>query len=294
MKDIIIYMLYRLLEIVVNLVPEPLAYFIGKRFGDLVYILLKTRRQIAIKNLKLALEVDDVEADQLTKANFRHLGMVLIEFLRLSQLTEENVDEVIEIEGIEHLKEAQQQKEGFVLFTGHFGNWELLGAALALKGFSINALARDQGIELINDHILRTREEKGIDIFSNKGMVVKKAYRVLQQGEGLFMLGDQKSRHSDHYTEFFGLKARVELGPVALAARTNSTIIPVYIARQEIGKHKIFIREPVKVKRNITEEETNKKIRELTATLEDIIREYPTQWLWAHNRWKYSPDLRNN
>lgn len=294
MKDLLVYLFYNLLFIIVGLVPESFAYWLGKRLGDLVYAVFKDRRRIAIQNIRQALEVSESRAVELTKASFRHLGMVLVEFLSLPYLTKEDIGRMVKIEGVEYLKEVQEREQGFVIFTGHFGNWELLGAALALKGFPVNALARDQNNELINEHILKIRAEKGINIFANKGMAIRKAYQALKNGEGLFVLGDQKEKSPEHYTDFFGMQATVKLGPVTLAARTNSVIIPVYIARLAPGKHKIIVKEPLQVEQGITEEEKEEVISNLNSTLEDVIREYPTQWLWAHNRWKYSPDFESN
>lgn len=291
MADFILYLLYRLLGLLVNILPEAIAYQIGKRFGDLAYWILPKRRQLARKNLQLALDIDDSQVEKLVKANFRHLGMVLIEFLRLGQLTEENIDEFIEIEGLEYLKQAQQENRGFVLFTGHFGNWEVMGAALALQGFAVNALARDQSNELINEDILATRESKGINIFPNKGLVIKQAYRALKRGEGLFVLGDQKSRHAQHYVELFGFKALTRLGTVELAARTNSVIIPIYILRRKDRGYRIIVKDPVEVPDNITDAEKKEIMSELYNGLEEMIRKYPAQWMWMHDRWKGSPDI---
>jgi KDO2-lipid IV(A) lauroyltransferase len=291
MKDLAVYILYRFWAIIVNLVPESFAYFLGRQLGNLIYVFFKGRRRVAMHNLKLALDVDDLGAAELTKASFQHLGMILIEFLRIPQLTAENVDQIIEIEGIEHLQKVKESGEGFVIFSGHFGNWELLGTTLALKGFPVNALARDQNNELINEDILKIRESSGVNIFANKGMTIRKAYQVLQKGEGLFVLGDQKTNDPDAFVDFFGVKATAKLGTVTLAARTNSAIIPVYIARLGAGRHKIIVKEPLKVDSDISEEGKKEVIEKLHSNLEDVIREYPAQWLWAHKRWKHSPDL---
>ncbi|SDC09216.1 MULTISPECIES: lysophospholipid acyltransferase family protein [unclassified Candidatus Frackibacter] len=292
MKDLIVYLLYRCLEFVVNIVPESIAYKVGKAFGNLAYILLPDRRRIAVQNLQLALNVDKEQAIALTKSNFEHLGKLLIEFLRFPQLSSDNIDELVEVEGVEYLLEAQQREEGFVIFSGHFGNWELLGAALALKGFPVNALARDQNNELINEHIISNRLSTGINIFADRGMVVRKAYQALKKGEGLFVLGDQKERDAEDFVEFFGLEVGVKLGTVNLAARTNSNIIPMYIARKSEGKHKIIVKEPLEVEKNITREAKRQVMEELYTTLEEVIREYPDQWLWAHKRWQLSFDYK--
>ncbi|MBM7622935.1 lysophospholipid acyltransferase family protein [Sporohalobacter salinus] len=291
MQNFILYLAYRFLGLLVNILPEFIVYWIGKRFGDLVYFILPERRKVARKNLKLALNVNDSKARRLARANFRHLGMVLIEFLRLDQLNKDNIDEVIEIEGLEYLQQAQKEDKGFVLCTGHFGNWEILGVALALKGFSVNALARDQSNELINEHILELRQSKGINIFSNKGMVLKNAYQVLKKGEGLFVLSDQKSRHADHYIELFGFKVLAQLGTVGLAARTNSPIIPIYIVRHRENKYKIIVKEPIDVPADITETEKKEVMSSLYKELENLIEKYPEQWMWMHKRWKGSPDI---
>ncbi|MGM0470914.1 MAG: lysophospholipid acyltransferase family protein [Bacillota bacterium] len=291
MKERIIYLLYRALSSLVNLVPRRFADQIGRRFGDLAYLLLPDRRDLALQNLQLVLGVSQLQAKELTKANFRHLGQLLVEFMRLPQLTAEKLNETVEIEGLEHLTAAAQSDQGYVLCTAHLGNWELLGAILALKGFKVNALAREQSNQLIYEDILRIRENKGINVFANKGMAMRKAYQVLEAGEGLFVLNDQKSRHAEHYIELFGLQARTRLGAVELAARTNSLLLPIYIVRHKPGQHRIIVKPPCSVPSNPTISQQQEVMSNLYSNLEAVIRDYPEQWLWAHNRWQDSPDL---
>ena len=291
MQDWVVYLVYRCLEWIVNLVPESLAYKIGRAFGSLAYKLMSRRREIAEANLKLAFDLDEQELADLTRAHFKHLGMVIIEFLRSPQLDKQQVEEIVEIEGQEYLDAARQREEGIVIFTGHFGNWELLGICLTLMGLPMNALAKNQSNELINQHILKNRQLTGAKVFANKGMVLKKAYQALKKGEALYVIGDQKARTAEEYIKLFGVRATVALGTVDLAARTNSWILPIYLPRIEEGKYRLLIKEPIKVQGKLAKDEKIEVMQDLHSSLEEVIKEYPQQWLWIHRRWHFSPDL---
>lgn len=86
---------------------------------------------------------------------------------------------------------------------------------------------------------------------------------------------------------FFGRAAATATGPVVLAQRTKSAIIPCFILRQEDDTHKIIVEEPLRLEEAGSAEDTIlKNIQKLTDIIESYIRRYPAEWGWVHRRWK--------
>jgi Kdo2-lipid IVA lauroyltransferase/acyltransferase len=65
-------------------VPLPLALWLGRRAGDIVYAALPRRRRIALANLARAYpELSLAERQRLARRASQHLGMTMVELPRL-------------------------------------------------------------------------------------------------------------------------------------------------------------------------------------------------------------------
>jgi len=72
-----------------------------------------------------------------------------------------------------------------------------------------------------------------------------------------------------------------------LKEKLDPLVIPFFIARVGEGKYKIIIEDPIEYE---GEAEGEEKLVQMTAqyneVMESVIREYPSQWFWMHNRWR--------
>lgn len=55
----------------------------------------------------------------------------------MPNLTKKFINEHIEMRGIEYLDNAIKEDKGVIVLTGHVGNWEWMGAALASYGYPL-------------------------------------------------------------------------------------------------------------------------------------------------------------
>ncbi|MCK8816346.1 lysophospholipid acyltransferase family protein [Natroniella sulfidigena] len=290
MGDWIGYLSFKIFKAVVKFLPKRVSCWLAKLLGSLAFYLAKRRRELAVKNIKLAFDCSTEEANELTKGVFQDLTVKFVEILGLEKWSEADFEGKIEVEGMEHLEEAYQQEQGVILFTGHFGNWELLGIYLTALGYPMNAIARMYQNPKINKEILQIREERGANVYDKKGRGVKKAFRSLLKKECLLILGDQDAHSKGEFVDFFGRLASTPKGPVVLAQKTGALILPVYLVREELDQYRLLIEPPLKIAKDATAQEQQNKLQQLTSSLEEKIREYPKQWLWLHRRWKTRPE----
>jgi KDO2-lipid IV(A) lauroyltransferase len=112
--------------------------------------------------------------------------------------------------------------------------------------------------------------------------------RVLRKNGILGLLIDQNTGQWEGvFVDFFGMPACTTNGPALLALHTGAPVIPVFIVRQDDGRYRIIFGPEVDIIH--TEDRENDVIentRNFTAIIEKMVRRYPDQWLWVHNRWK--------
>jgi len=83
---------------------------------------------------------------------------------------------------------------------------------------------------------------------------------------------------------FFGKPTGTVLGPAVLHQRTKAPILPAFCLRIGVGKYRIIVCEPIDLE--CKEEDQEMLMAQVNAVLESVIRDYPDQWLWMHDRWK--------
>ena len=91
------------------------------------------------------------------------------------------------------------------------------------------------------------------------------------------------------YIDFMGIPAKTSFAIANIAIKYNALIIPAYAIRKEENEPIQVIIEP---SLNISNQ--FKIIEKLNKSLENIIRKYPSQWYWVHNRWKWILGLINS
>ncbi|RCW83298.1 KDO2-lipid IV(A) lauroyltransferase [Halanaerobium sp. DL-01] len=280
----LIALFFDLFKLITQKMPLSRAYLPGKFLSQLAYKLSGSRGENSRQNIMAAFKVDKNKADKMLAKVYSNLGMTLSEFLLQENIEEEEIDNIIEYENIEYLDKCLNKGKGVIIYTGHFGNWELMGAALTLKGYKVNAIVRTQNNSVMDEKINLIRKNIGISIIPK--VSVRKAYKALKQGEIVVILGDQDAREKGWKMEFFDKPASTYTGAVQLAERTGAAVVPAFLIRKGWLKHRFLFYSPIFVDRKADKAVQRKILQDLLDTTEEIIRRYPDQWMWLHKRWK--------
>ncbi len=254
----------------------------GRRIGRLLYRLDGRRRRRAIENLELAFP--SWTADQredVTRRMFEHFGVVLGDFLRTPLRTNAEVLENTEVEGFENYEAAHAIGKGIIACTGHFGNWERFGHWCMATGRTIAVVARDANQSEIQQRVSRIRDASGVTVIS-RGDSAREIIRRLRKNEIIGILPDQNAEET--FVPFFGKTCGAVLGPAVLHIRTGAPLVPAYCLRIGPGKYRIVVKPPIDPLGE--EKDSTVLTAQINAVLESVIREYPEQWLWMHDRWK--------
>ncbi|HCJ66453.1 MAG TPA: hypothetical protein DHV62_03800 [Elusimicrobia bacterium] len=259
----------------------------GFLLGWLVRHFLPGRRKIVTDNLKYAFpEKKEQERIQIAKKVWDNIGITAAEFIKMQQLAHGNLLHYIKIQGEEYLKESLATGKGGILFSAHFCNWEIVHAALSLKGYPILAIARPLENPLVDRFVNLIRESFGTKIISAKNSIGQ-ALNWLRTNRLLYVLLDQRITEGDIYVNFLNRPAATSPIVALLARRTGTAVIPIYSVRKEDGIIEIYVEEPLKIKMvNNIRENTLLNTVIFSRIIEGWIEKYPHYWFWVHNRWK--------
>ncbi len=244
-------------------------------------------------NLKLAFgkQMNDTKLVKLARQVFKNVGQNVADAVRLSKMSWEDVKKITSIEGIEHFDQAYRSGKGVIALTGHIGNFELLGAYFSLKGYKLSVVGRELYDPRLDRLLVKNRESVGLEnIPSSAG--VKHILKALRSGRALGVLADQdSSRVRGVFINFFGKPARTPVGPALLAYKTGSPIVPMAIVRTNQDRYKIMVKPQIKLSFSADRDnDVLETTQRYTLILESIIRRYPDQWLWMHDRWRSKPE----
>jgi Kdo2-lipid IVA lauroyltransferase/acyltransferase len=284
-------LLLRLLGFVARAVPFEAASGLGARLGRLAFVLVRRRREIAIENVRRCLgdPVGGAPAREIARQAFAQIGRTFLEFLALPSLGREGLRERVSLDGFEPLLARAARREGTVLVTGHYGNWEMLGATLLASGIQLRYLLPPQTNPGSDAYLDDVRRRLGIEPVK-LGFGMRHALRALRAGEAVALLADQDARRIGMHVPFFGRPASTLTGPARLAISARCPIAVGFAVRTGPGRYRARLTALLEPRAGAGEEEEVLRLtREITALTEQAVRERPDQWYWVHRRWKTPP-----
>ncbi|MFN2237955.1 MAG: lysophospholipid acyltransferase family protein [Thermoanaerobaculia bacterium] len=265
--------------------PLPAARRAGKAVGRLAYRVVAKERRRALQHLALALpDLSPAEHQRIAREMFQHLGQSLFEIAWLPNLDAMNLEVHTRFEGLEGMRMAAESGRGVILFTGHCGNWEWMGAAMALAGLPTKTVARDIYDPRLNEFIVGFRRHFGVESIGRGSTTsARDILQTLRKGYILAMLIDQNIRAENVIVPFFGIPAPTPVGAARLAVRSGAWAVAGFIERGSDGIQTVRFEEPIPTSRDTDPVELTAA---MTAAIERQVRRAPEQWVWMHRRWK--------
>ncbi len=257
--------------------------------GDLGFRWMSSRRAVATNNLRQALgqDLSDDQINSIAKSVFENVSRTLIEVARFNRIGREGVRRIVTGDGEQYLRQARDYGKGALLLTAHFGNWELLGAWASAVGYDIDHLVGVQHNPRMHALINHWRKQMGAGVIEVNQSSMRRVFQSLKANRLIGYAADQHAPAQNLALDFFGRKASVAAGPARFAVRTGCLVLPMMLRRESYDRHVLIAREPIFPPATGNEDED---VLNITKTYlrfwEDIIRQYPDQWLWTHKRWK--------
>jgi KDO2-lipid IV(A) lauroyltransferase len=275
---------------VIARLPFRLQMFLGNTLGYLLH-LARRRRFICGVNLELAFpELSLEERKKLSKQVFKSIGKGLIETAITWFGTDRKVREIVDIDGLQHLKTAKESGLGIILLGSHFVPIEICGRRLG-QDFPFHTTYKPTSNPVF-EYVMHHRREK---IYGGAIPVtdMRKIVKTVKSGGTIWYAPDQNyGLKGSTFVPFFGVKTATTMGTSKIARMANALVVPTFTIRHpEDNGYTLHILPHLKEFPGESPEQDTARIIKL---IEEWARKYPDQYLWAHRRFKDHPEGGKN
>ncbi len=246
--------------------------------------LLPGRSAVARENLRLAFGRAEPELLLSICRHFAAAAVDLFFFRRLFDPTRFQDHFRMEGDGLGHYRATRP--EGAVFVTGHFGNWELYGAAFRHLGIPLAPVARPLAVPWLDGAVDRFRRAHGQETIPKRD-ALPLAMKAIRRGVCVAFLVDQAAGREGIPVPFFGRDAQTYSAPAALALKLGVPLYAGYSTRLGDGISYRCVAEHVPL-----EGDAESMTRRLNGILEGYVRACPEQWWWFHRRFKPPKAMR--
>jgi len=272
--------------------PRSWARAVGALLGRVAYACLGRLRRVGLRNLELAFpEMPAAERETILRLEYRNLGWLLAEFCRMSGYTPEFASRFIRYEGLEHYLAARDRGQGVLVLTGHLGAWELSSFYHSLAGYPMGMVIRRLDNPLVDAMVNRIRCRHGNRVL-HKDDFARGLLAAMRAGETVGILMDTNMTPPQGlFAPFFGVQACTASGLARVALKTGAAVLPGFLLWEEAERRYVlrFYSELALASSGDAEADAADNTARFNAVLESVVREYPSQWLWMHRRWKTRP-----
>lgn len=278
----------RFIKLFSLIVPYWLGVWAGGVLGFVAYYLLPRERTRAIAHLtQVFSEKGPAWIHRTARRCFMHLGKGLLEIMLM---TPRRLEKVIEFRGEENLRAAISIGKGVIYVTGHIGNWELMGHAVAAR-YNLSVIAAPIEPEQVNNMIVDLRAGMGVKtILRGRPGASRELVRVFKENRIMGILIDQDTDVESAFVDFMGRPAWTPTAAASMALKFGAPVIFGYVHRDKYNRHTVIIEGPLNlIQTGDRDKDVIANTAMLTKMIENAIQNKPEQWVWMHRRWRRQP-----
>ena len=264
---------------ILSFFPLKVRYSFFENLGLLGYYLIKKRRVLTIDNIKHAFpEKTDKEVIRIAKESYKTMGKMVMTSIFLEDITT-NGHTVIENEEL-ILKACEDNEKAVIIVSLHVGGFEAGSIMRSIRKFY--AVFRRQKNRKLNDLMTEWREKGGLHSIPLRD---SEALNSALKNKTLIALASD--HHADDVEiEFFGRKTTAVSGPVLLGLKHKIPLVLSY-AIFEGNTVKVINKKILEIEKKENLKATVKyNMQKIFYEFEEIIKEYPEQYMWQHKRWR--------
>ena len=264
---------------ILSFFPLKVRYSFFENLGLLGYYLIKKRRKLTLDNIRQAFpKKSDEEVVRIAKESYKTMGKMIMTSIYLEEITS-NGNTVMENEEL-MLKVCENNEKAVIIVSLHLGGFEAGSIMRSIRKFY--AVFRRQKNRKLNDLMTEWREKGGLHSIPLRD---SEALNSALKNKTLIALASD--HHADDVEiEFFGRKTTAVSGPVLLGLKHKIPLVLSY-AIFEGNTVKVINKKILEIEKKENLKATVKyNMQKIFYEFEEIIKEYPEQYMWQHKRWR--------
>ncbi len=270
----------------ISLLPLPVIAMLGTGLGSLVFILMKSRRNIALQNLAICFpDKSDQQIYATAKRCFQLIATTTLSMGINWWASPARLQRLVSYEGKSHYEEAIAQGHNIILLAPHAIALEM-GALLLSRERSMITMYQHTRKKLLND-IVKDRRGRFGGILVERREPLRSLLKLIRSGNPFYYLPDQDAGDKGVFVPFFGTEASTYPMLSKFAKIGNAVVLPIYTHILPNGAGwRVVIDKPLEHYPSGDEMVDTRRMNEV---IEAMIKTAPEQYFWVHKRFKTRP-----
>lgn len=268
------------------------AQRVGAWLGGVLWRINARPARIARENLVRCFpDLDEDERARLGRASLEESGKFIGESGVVSVWEKPRwLALVNRVSGWERFDEAAAAGRGVLIFSPHFGSWELLNLYVGSR-VDLTVLYEPPKLPALNPVFQRVRARSGSNMVPTDAAGIRAVYKALRQGRVAGLLPDQVPEPTAGLiAPFFGQPALTMTFAHRLIRATNPVVVFCHARRLPDAKGYDIVVELAP--QAVHDEDPLLCATAINEAVEQIIRADPAQYQWAYKRFKQPRDRR--
>lgn len=266
--------------------PLPVLGRLGNALGLGLWAVAKSRRHIALTNLRLCFPEWPAQRHQaVSREHFQAYSRSILERSILWCASERRLRKLIQV--VPGLPLQAMRSGPTILLCPHFVSLDVAGAAVAMEVAACSVYAKQSNASF-DEALRRGRARFQPPALFSRSQGVKPVIRAMQQGRPFFMCPNMDFGLKDaQFVPFFGVPAATLTATARIAALTGATVIPVIAT--VLPRYQGWKVEFLEPWTDYPGTDFTQATRRMNQWIEAQVRLAPAEYFWVHRRFKTRP-----
>ena len=279
---------------IISRLPFSLFYMLSDFLSFFMQHIFKYRKEVIRKNLNLVFpKLSENEKQIIEKKAYKHLCDLFLEIIKSLGMSKKDMTKRFMFKNIEVIKEFENDNRSCFIMCGHYSSWEWMLSIsyyIDIPGIGIYSPLENPYFDNLVKKMRKKHKALLLSRYDTVESIIKNEKNNYKAVYGFAADQSPKLRKKTYWTKFMGINTPFFTGAERLSRKLNIPVVFAEIKRVKRGYYeaefKVLSKNPVKTK----EFDITNKFIEL---VENQIKLDPSEYFWAHNRFKHSKSFKS-
>lgn len=286
--QLLIYLLFYPIIIIVSYLPFRLLYILSDILFLIMYYVLGYRRKVVRHNLELALpNLTASERKIIERKSYKHLCDMFLETMKTMSITQKQIDKRFVFKNIEVYHELEKKGKSIALMCAHYASYEWvvsLNKQISFKGYAIYKKINNKYFDkLIRD--IRSKFEAYL-IHNRESIAIIESNSIKKELCLYGFASDQSPmlKPLTYWSKFLNIEVPIHTGAEFLAKKYDMNMIFLRVEKVKRGYYEAYFEVLSEDVQSIPDYEITESFMR---KVEQQIYAAPEFYMWTHKRFKH-------